>query len=115
MGEYPISASALLALCIAGTFVWRAAGVAVARHIDPEGPIFQWVNCIAYGMLAALISRIILVPTGTLGETVMGDRLAAMACGFLVFFLCRRDPFPATIMGFAVFLALTWARHAGVI
>ena len=56
----------LLGLCIVSTYVWRFAGTAIARHIDPESAVFRWIACVAYGMLAALISRMVLIPAGTM-------------------------------------------------
>ena len=105
----------VLALCIAGTFVWRALGVAVASRIDISGDLFQWFNCVAYAMLAGLITRVILIPSGTLAETPDVDRVAAMTVGFVMFFAFKRNIFVGTGTAFLVFLCLTAARHFGVL
>ena len=104
----------VLILCVAGTFVWRGLGVAVASRIDVSGDLFQWFNCVAYAMLAGLISRVILIPSGTLSETPDFDRIAAMLAGFVIFFLFKRNIFAGTGMAFLTFLCLTAARHFGV-
>ncbi len=105
----------VLFLCIAGTFVWRALGVAVASRIDISGDLFQWFNCVAYAMLAGLITRVILIPSGTLAETPDFDRIAAMLVGLAIFFLWGRNIFVGTGTAFGVFLCLTAARHFGTL
>ncbi len=105
----------VLALCIAGTFVWRAFGVAVASRIDISGALFQWFNCVAYAMLAGLITRVILIPSGTLAETPDLDRIGAMVIGLIVFFMARRNIFAGTGVAFIVFLSLSAARYFSVL
>lgn len=105
----------VLMLCIAGTFVWRAFGVAVASRIDVSGALFQWFNCVAYAMLAGLITRVIMIPSGTLAETPDFDRICAMVIGLCVFFMTRRNIFAGTGTAFIVFLCLTTARHFGTL
>ena len=100
----------VLGLAIAATFVWRAAGTAIASRINPAGALFQWFNCLSYAMLAGLITRVILLPVGMLAESPGVDRIIAMGAGFAVFALFRRHVFAATVTAFAVFLALTGYR-----
>ena len=105
----------VLVLCIAGTFVWRAMGVAIANRIDISSDIFQWFNCVAYAMLAGLITRIILLPSGILSQAPDFDRIAAISAGLIVFFLFKRSIFAGTGISFTTFLALTAARDFGFI
>ena len=105
----------IFALVFAGTFVWRALGVAIASRINPDGAIFQWVSCVAYAMLAGLISRVLLLPIGTLADTPTLDRAIAMATGFALFFVFGRHIFAGTIGAFSVFLAMTMLRADGMI
>ncbi len=105
----------LLALVSLATYIWRAGGVVIAARIDPNGPLAQWFSCVAYGMLAGLISRIMLMPIGILAETPLFDRLAALAAGFAVFFIFKRNMLPATLGATVLFLGLTTLRHYGMI
>lgn len=103
----------VVGLCFLGTFVWRVLGTAVAAHIDPESAGFQWLNCVAYAMLAGLVARILLMPIGILAQTETFDRAMAMAAGFVLFVLLRRHVFAATAMAFIVMLLLTGLRAKG--
>jgi hypothetical protein len=55
------------------------------------------------------------MPLGILAETTMADRLAALAVGFVVFFLFKRNMLPGTISATAVFLVLATLRAKGMI
>lgn len=103
----------LLLLCVAATYVWRLAGVAISSRIDPNGPWLQWFNCVAYAMLAGLITRVILIPEGMLAETPINHRLIAMAAGFVLFVAFRRNVFAATAIAFGVFLLLSFLTESG--
>ncbi|NQV98285.1 MAG: AzlD domain-containing protein [Rhodospirillales bacterium] len=105
----------VLLACIGGTFVWRALGVAVASRIDISGNVFQWFNCVAYAMLAGLITRVLLIPSGTLAETPDIDRIAAMTGGLIIYFFYNRNIFIGTGTAFVLFLCLTAARHFGIL
>ena len=102
--------SIVLTLCILGTFIWRALGVAVANHIDISSDLFQWFNCVSYAMLAGLISRIILIPSGTLATTPLSDRVTAMVIGFVIFVIFKRNIVWGTVIAFLIFLGLTALR-----
>jgi len=104
----------LLLLCVAATYVWRLAGVAISSRIDPNGPWLQWFNCVAYAMLAGLITRVILIPEGMLAETPITHRLIAMAAGFILFIALKRNVFAATAIAFGVFLLLSFLADSGL-
>lgn len=103
----------LLAAGIAVTYLWRGLGVALAARIDPAGSTFHWITCVSYAMLAGLVARMIVLPIGALEATPLIDRVAALALGFVAFYLCRRNYLPGVAVGFVCFLALTGARTAG--
>lgn len=91
---------------IAGTYLWRALGVAFSARIEPDGALFRWVSCISYAMLAALISRMTVMPLGSLAETPVTFRLGAMAVAIAVFFLARRGMLTGVVAGVGSFIAL---------
>jgi len=94
----------------AATYVWRALGVALSGRIDPEGALFQWAACIAYALLAALIARMIILPTGPLAQTPMVDRVAAAILAIAVLFVSRRNVLPGIAVGAGTLVLATYAR-----
>lgn len=86
--------------CAAGTYVWRALGVAIAGRIDPDGEIFTWTSCVALAMVAGLVARMLVEPVGVLATTHLLERLGATACGFVTyFFLTRRNLLAGVLVG----------------
>ncbi|MBO6521765.1 MAG: AzlD domain-containing protein [Rhodospirillales bacterium] len=106
---------ALLFLAIASTYLWRGLGTMIAARIDPESRVLQWVSCVAYGLLAALISRILFLPVGVLEDTLLVDRLGATAFGFLLFFVFKRHIGAGTLGAAGAFMLLVWARTHGIL
>lgn len=100
---------ALLAASLA-TYVWRGLAVAVSSRISPTGPVFRWFGCVAYGMVAGLIARMILMPVGVLTQASLADRVGAAAVGLAVFFIFRKRVFVGTFAGLVAFIAIAYAR-----
>lgn len=105
----PEAAGGALGVILAGalvTYFWRGLGAALARRIDPQSPLFQWVGCVAHALIAALIARMILLPIGPLQETLLAHRLAGTALAVLVFFLVGRSVLLASGAGVGLLVFL---------
>lgn len=97
----------LVLVCAAATYLWRGFGVALARGLNVDGELFRWVSCVAFAMIAGLMSRIILMPTGALASTGLPERLIATACALLAYFvLTRRNLFVGVTAGALAMVAL---------
>ena len=105
----------LLGLSVLATYLWRATGVYIGSKIDPNGEAFKLLACVAYGMLAGLISRIFIFPVGMLAETPFVDRGIALVFGYILFFALGRNLFAGTALAFIVFCGLTASRSYGLI
>lgn len=108
LGPWPF-----LVLAIAATYLWRGLGVLLSTRIDPQGAVFRWVTCVSYAMLAGLISRIIVLPLGLLAEVPLGDRLAAVAVAFVVYFGGGRRVLAGVAAGTVALALLVVARQNG--
>ena len=107
------AAWAALPAAIAVSYMWRALGVAVSGRIDPDGDVFLWVRCVAYAMLAGLVSRMLFLPSGTLAESESWIRIAAVAIGLAVFFALKRNLLVGILVGVAAFLVLQIVQTPG--
>lgn len=94
------------------TFMMRALGVVASGRLDVNGALFDWIRCVAYGLLAALISRMVFLPSGGLAETPLWARLGAVALTLAVFYATRKNLFLGTAAGFAAFIALLYLIQA---
>lgn len=102
-----------LPLAVAATYAWRAVGVAVSGRIDPDGDVFLWVQCVAYAMLAGLVSRMIFFPGGALGGTELAYRLGALVIALVVFFLAKRNLFAGLAAGVGAFIVMSALLPSG--
>jgi len=91
---------------IAGTYIWRGAGVMFAARVNSDGPVFQWVTFVSYAMLGGLIARMVILPIGPLMETPLLFRALAFVIGVGVFFSLGRRVLLAVFIGVASFIVL---------
>lgn len=89
----------LVLVCSLGTYAWRAAGVLLAGRIDPAGEVFRWTTCVAYAMIAGLVMRILLIPSGPLAASLWEHRLLACVISVVVYRRCGRSLFLAALAG----------------
>ena len=92
-----------LALAIGAvvTYLWRGLGVLLSGRISPDGAAIQWVGCVAYALLAALVARMIVLPSGALASVDLWIRLLAAAVGTLVFLGLARNVIAGVVVGVA--------------
>ena len=90
----------LLAICGLATYLWRGPAVLMAAGVDPKSEVFAWISCVAYAIIAGLVSRMLFLPTGALAETTALERLAGSALALAVYFhLTNRNLFAGVIAG----------------
>ncbi|MGF1628989.1 MAG: AzlD domain-containing protein [Kiloniellaceae bacterium] len=100
----------LMTVAALATYFWRALGVALSGRIDAGSRLFEWVACVAYAMLAGLISRMILLPNGPLADTATADRIAGAAIALAIFFLTRRNVGLGVAAGAGALVLITLGR-----
>ncbi|HYE41322.1 MAG TPA: AzlD domain-containing protein [Ramlibacter sp.] len=106
MGELAL----LLALCGLLTYAWRGLGVLISGRVDPRGEAFTWVSCVAYAMIAGLVSRMLAMPTGVLADSSVLERAVASAAALLVYFwVTDRNLFAGVAAGAAAIWLLQFA------
>jgi branched-subunit amino acid transport protein len=89
----------LVLVCAAGTYLWRALGVAVAGRLDPNGEVLSWMACVALAMIAGLVARMLIAPVGVLASTNLLERLAATALALIIYFAVTRRNLLAGVIG----------------
>ena len=77
-------------LAAIGTFVWRLAGVLLASKIPTQSPVMDWVNTMAYSMVAGVLMLMLVHPTGILAASGLDDRLLGLVTGVGTMILTKR-------------------------
>ncbi|WP_319773235.1 AzlD domain-containing protein [Breoghania sp.] len=67
------------------TDIWRWIGVMVSGRLRENSEILGWVKAVATALVAGVIARLILFPSGALAEAPMWLRVAAALAGFVAF------------------------------
>ena len=96
----------LMGACVVVTYMWRGLGVLFSGRIATDSDVFDWITCVAYAMVAALIVRIIVMPTGLLASSLLAHRLIACGVALIVFYVCHRNLFVGVGAGAMVLTAL---------
>jgi hypothetical protein len=99
---------AYVALVVAGFLpneMWRWLGIVVARGLDENSELVQWVRAVAVAVLAGVIAKLTLFPPGVLAEAPLAVRLSAVAIGFAVFLAMRRSLLAGVLSGQGVLIA----------
>jgi branched-subunit amino acid transport protein len=72
------------------TYFWRVAGVVLVRRLDPDGEALLLVRAIATALVAALVTKLVIQPSGVLAETSIVSRALALLVGIIGLRLMKR-------------------------
>ena len=89
------------------TFASRFLGILTAENISDKSKIFDWFNCVAYSILAALTARMIIFPAGALLESTLLIRLIIIAVCVAVFIYSKKNLVLPTILSFILLTFLS--------
>ena len=87
------------------TYLSRFLGVVSSEKIKETSKIFRWFNCLAYSTLAALITRMVIFPSGVLSEADYVIRIIVLVTSILVFYVTKRNLVYPTVFS-AIILSL---------
>ena len=73
------------------TDVWRWLGVVAGQRINEASPLMRLVRAVATALVAAVIARLVLHPTGALADLPLALRLAAVGFGMTAFLAARNS------------------------
>ncbi len=90
------------------TDFWRALGVIFSGKIDQNSKSLVFVRAIATSLVAAVISKLILFPAGSLASTPPELRVAAAVTGFTVFILAGKRVIVGILAAEAVLFLGAW-------
>ena len=89
------------------TYISRVLGVLTSERLSIKSKIFSWFNYIAYSILAALISRMIIFPAGALLESTLLIRLIVITVCVAVFIYSKKNLVLPTILSFILLTFLS--------
>lgn len=93
------------------TEVWRIIGVFAGRRLDEQSEVMIWVRLVATALVAGVVAKLVLTPSGALAAVPLIGRVGALALGLAAFFVLRRSVLGALAVGLAALIA-AGALHA---
>ena len=75
---------------VAGTMIWRVAGVFLASRIPPDSALMVWINNMAYALVSGVVMLALVRPTGILETTALEHRLFGLGVGLALVFFTKR-------------------------
>ena len=88
--------------------VWRFVAVFLVQSLDEKSEILIWVRAVATALLAGIVAKILLHPSGALQIVPLFGRAGALGLAIAVFFSTKRAVIPAVLAGEAALIALGW-------
>ncbi|GGK48138.1 AzlD domain-containing protein [Salinarimonas ramus] len=79
--------------------VWRVLGVFLSRGLDENAEILVFVRAVATTLLAAVVAKLLVFPSGALVLVPLWARLGAILFGLGAFFLARRSMIAGVVAG----------------
>ena len=80
------------------TYLSRFLGVVSSEKISETSKIFKWFNCIAYSILASLIARMVIFPSGVMQDSYLWLRLLVFLICIFIYLSSRKNLVYPTII-----------------
>ncbi|WP_075288853.1 AzlD domain-containing protein [Pararhizobium arenae] len=74
------------------TDIWRWLGVVAGNRLREDSEALNWVRAVATALVAAVVAKLILYPTGVLETSPLWLRLGSIAVGAAAFFAAAQKP-----------------------
>lgn len=103
-----------IVILVAGTLMtepWRWTGLLLSRNLDVESDVFKLARAVSTAIVAALVARLVVLPTGALADIDLWVRVGAFLGGIGVFLTTGWRLLPG--VGAGVALLLLGATIAG--
>lgn len=84
--------------------IWRAFGLVLARGLNEDSEVVVWSRAVATAILAGVIAKLVLFPTGALGAIPLSVRIISSVVGFAVFLAAKRSVSAGVLAGEAALL-----------
>ncbi len=88
------------------TEIWRIAGVLAGRNLDENSEIMIWVRMVAAALVAGVVAKLLLSPSGALAVVPAWGRVGALASGIAGYWLTRRSVLGGLVIGEMVLITI---------
>lgn len=79
--------------------IWRWAAVFLVRGLSEDSEILVWVRAVATALLAGVVAKLLLTPSGALAVVPVFWRWGALAAGIAGYFVMRKSVIAGVVVG----------------
>lgn len=84
------------------TDMWRWLGVLVGNRLREDSEALIWVKAVATALVAGVIGKLVLFPSGALADAPLAFRIVALLLGWLAFMAARRKMIVGVLVAEAI-------------
>lgn len=88
--------------------VWRVLGVFLSHGLDERSETLVWIRAVATTLLAGVVAKLLLTPSGALAVVPLYGRIISLLIGLAGYFMMRRSVIAGIVLGEATLIATTW-------
>lgn len=88
------------------THIWRWFGVFFAGQLDADNNWIVWARAVATALIAGIIAKLILFPSGELVNVSLFTRLAATGTGVAAYYFLQKKLLIGVVAGEICFIVL---------
>lgn len=81
------------------TEIWRMLAVWMSRDLDENSDLLLWVRLVASALLAAVVAKMVIAPTGAMQIVPLWGRVGSLLVGLVTLMLTKRNVIAAVVMG----------------
>jgi hypothetical protein len=85
--------------------IWRFIGVAIGGRLDEESEALVLARAIATALVAAVIGKLIVFPSGAVADTSVFVRIAAAGIGFAAYLAAGRRVIAGVVVAEAILMS----------
>jgi hypothetical protein len=88
--------------------IWRVLGVLLSHGLDERSEILVWIRAVAATLLAGVVAKLLLTPSGALAVVPLFGRVGSLLIGVAGYFVVRRSVIAGIILAEVTLIAITW-------
>ena len=93
--------------------IWRWLSVFLVKGLSEDSQVLVWVRAVATALLAGVVAKLLLSPSGALAVVPSIWRWSALGTGFAAYFAVRRSVVAGVVAGEAVLIAAGFVYAGG--
>lgn len=93
--------------------IWRWLSVFLVKGLSEDSEVLVWVRAVATALLAGVVAKLLLNPSGALAVVPSFWRWGALGAGFAAYFAVRRSVVAGVVVGEVILISAGFLHGVG--